>query len=477
MNQSKTPLFDRLVQHDEKRPVSFHVPGHKYGTVFPENGQQYYRNILKLDATELTGLDDLHSAEGVISEAENLLSNLYGSQKSFFLINGSTVGNLAMILSVLSEGDEVLVQRNSHKSITNGLKLAKARPVFLSPDYDPVAMVAGGVSIETVKSAIRQHPDAKALILTYPNYYGMTCDLKRIIDIAHAHKLPVLVDEAHGVHFVAGDAFPVSAVELGADVVVQSAHKTLPAMTMGAFLHYQSNLIALGNLKFYLQALQSSSPSYPLMASLDLARSYLGTYEKEDIEYLLGEIEAFFSVVNHLNGIRVLKQADPLKLIIQTTGSWTGYELQRELEAEGIFTELADPFNVLFVFPLLKKGMKHPFMATAEKIAKVSNRIPEKEGKQDYPLNQSAISTLAVTYLEMEGLEMENIELKDAVGRICAVDIVPYPPGIPLCLRGEVLSQEHIKIMMNLRKTGAKIQGTEQLQAGKITVFKSWRIK
>ena len=266
MNQSKTPLFDQLMKHHEGNPISFHVPGHKYGQVFPEKGRNYFSDILKMDATEITGLDDLHSAEGVILEAEKLLADLYRTQRSFFLVNGSTVGNLAMTLSTIKEDEIVLVQRNSHKSIMNGIKLANARPVFISPEYDLDYRVAGGLSYESVKSALIQYPNARAIILTYPNYYGMTVDLKSIIDLAHAHNIPVLVDEAHGVHFIAGDYFPPSAVELGADIVVQSAHKTLPAMTMGAFLHYQSRLVSSSNLQFYLQALQSSSPSYPLMA-------------------------------------------------------------------------------------------------------------------------------------------------------------------------------------------------------------------
>src|SRR5574342_473859 len=196
MKQTRTPLFDQLIKHNQKSPISFHVPGHKFGEVFLEKGQSFFSDILKLDATEITGLDDLHSPEGVILEAEELLADLYRTQKSFFLINGSTVGNLSMILSAINENDLVLVQRNSHKSIMNGIKLAKANPVFISPDFNMEYKVAGGLNIDDIKSAINQYPDAKALILTYPNYYGLTYDLKSIIDLAHTHGIPVLVDEA-----------------------------------------------------------------------------------------------------------------------------------------------------------------------------------------------------------------------------------------------------------------------------------------
>lgn len=477
MKQARTPLFDQVRKHIQGNPISFHVPGHKFGEVFSEKGQPFFSDILKLDATEITGLDDLHSPEGVILEAEELLADLYRTQKSFFLINGSTVGNLSMILSTIKEDDYVLVQRNSHKSIMNGLKLAKARPVFISPEFDREYKVAGELSKDAVELALKQYPNARALILTYPNYYGLTYDLKSIIDLAHAHGIPVLVDEAHGVHFIAGDYFPQSAVELGADIVVQSAHKTLPAMTMGAFLHFQSNLVSRSNVQFYLQALQSSSPSYPLMASLDLARSYLGTYCEEDLFYLKEEIERFRTVVQDIDMIHLLKQSDPLKMTIQTSGGLSGFELQRALESAGIFTELADPFNVLFVLPLLKKGMNHRWLEAADKLAAISKTLPKgRPNRQNQTITKKVISTLAVSYKDMESLDTELIMLEEAAGRICAESIIPYPPGIPLCLPGEVISDDDLQTIIYLRNIGAKIQGGENLPAGKINVYKSWGI-
>ncbi len=277
--QNRTPLFDALCKHSNPNPISFHVPGHKSGTIFNQQQNNYYQEILRIDATELSGLDDLHSPEGVIKEAEELLADLYQVKKSFFLVNGSTVGNLAMILSVCEKDDVILVQRNCHKSVLNALKLAKAHPVFIDPDYNQDWKTATGVSKEIVERAISLYPQAKALCLTYPNYYGMVYDLKSIIELAHVHHIPVLVDEAHGPHFILGDPFPETAIQLGADMVVHSAHKTLPAMTMGSYLHINSNRINSDKVRDYLQMLQSSSPSYVIMASLDLARNYLASLQ------------------------------------------------------------------------------------------------------------------------------------------------------------------------------------------------------
>ena len=213
-DQKRIPLYRALIEHTKNNPISFHVPGHKNGQVFQPEAAKFYQPFLEMDVTELSGLDDLHSPEGVIKEGEQLLASLYQVKQSFFLVNGSTVGNLAMILAACRENDTVLVQRNCHKSVVNAIKLAKARPIFLEPEYDPNWKVATNVSLETVKKAIRLYPEANALILTYPNYYGMVYDIKGLISHAHLHNIPVLVDEAHGAHFIIDDPFPIFGSQL-----------------------------------------------------------------------------------------------------------------------------------------------------------------------------------------------------------------------------------------------------------------------
>src|SRR5690606_26013633 len=215
------------------------------------------------------------AAEGGIFQAELLLANLYKVKRSFFLINGSTVGNLAMILSSFREGDCVSVQKNSHKSIMNGLILAGVKPIFISPEYDEDMQTAGGILVDDIINALEQFQNIKGIILTYPNYYGKTYNLKQIIQIAHKKQIPVLIDNAHAPHYILGVPFPHSQVSLVADIVVYSAHNILPAMTIGLFLHFNSELLNIDRLISFLQILLSSSPTYPFLASLDLARSYL----------------------------------------------------------------------------------------------------------------------------------------------------------------------------------------------------------
>lgn len=476
MDQKKTPLYTALIEHSSKKPISLHVPGHKYGEVFPTEERDNFRGILKLDSTEITGLDDLHSPEGPIREAQILLANLYGAYKSFFLVNGSTSGNLAMVMAACKVNDVVLVQRNCHKSIMNALKLAKAKPVFLGPDYLDDWKIASGISRETVEKALEVYPQAKALILTYPNYYGIAADMESIISLAHEKNIPVLVDEAHGAHFKIGGSFPSSAVELGADIVVQSAHKTLPAMTMGSYLHFNSQRIKLEFVEEYLRIFQSSSPSYPIMASLDLARGYLGTYEEVDKTYVLKQIDFFRQFLKEIPQIKVLEypngQGDPLKITIQSACGLSGFEIQSLLEANGIYTELADPFNVLFVFPLLKDGMEYPVNETLEKIRRSLKDIKTAIQPSYINFKGNVISELTIPFDEMSNYEAAEIPLHEAVGEIAAESIVPYPPGIPLILAGERITILMLENLLKLRNSGARFQGGSIIEKNMLKVFR-----
>lgn len=470
MDLSNTPLYEALQLHQKKRPISLHVPGHKNGYIFPKEYNQFFQ-ILEMDVTELEGLDDLHFPEGVILEAETLLANTYNVERSFFLVNGSTVGNLAMILAAFQEGDYVIVQRNCHKSILNGLQLVKANPVLISPNYDHDWQVAGEVSIQAIEEAYHLYPMCKGIILTHPNYYGMAYNMEKIIQFAHKQGIPVLVDEAHGAHFIGSSSFPSSAIEYGADIVVQSAHKTLPAMTMGSYLHVNSKLISADKVHRYLQMLQSSSPSYPIMASLDIARHYLATYSEEDSDFLLHQVNDFRQGLREIKGIKVLEYPllDPLKITIQSCSQYSGYELQQLLQEEGIYTELADPYNVLFVLPLLKKGMDFPFQTIVDKLYKILKDVKTDEKKMDKNMDHHKKISL-LRWLNVDE-RMDTMPIGEAIGKISGETIIPYPPGIPFIIKGEIMTRQDIQSLQFLLKKGAKFHGGNLLKEGKIKVI------
>lgn len=478
MNKQKNiPLYNALREHLERNPISFHVPGHKYGTILNSRASGIFEGLLEIDATELTGLDDLHSPEGPIMEAEILLAELYQVQKSFFLINGSTVGNLAMIMAACGEDDLVLVQRNCHKSVLNALRLVKARPVFLEPEYNPEWKTAAGIGLDTVKQAFQHYPTAKALIVTYPNYYGMVYNLKEIIDEAHLLQIPVLVDEAHGPHFIIGEPFPPSAVQLGADIIVQSAHKTLPAMTMGSYLHFNSQLLDVTKLKDHLEMLQSSSPSYPIMASLDLARNYLASYSQTDLTYLVSEINRFKARLAEIPAIKIMdyqaQTGDFLKITIQSRCGLSGFELQKKLEALSVYTELADPYNVLLILPLLKKGQFYPLDEAGDRINQILKNLPVQDVSVGVIAQSQKMSELAIPYKEMEQLKDKGISIKNGLGQVCAETIITYPPGVPLLYRGEKITEGKLNELNQLIESGARFQGGPTLKEGFIKVFET----
>lgn len=474
-NQLKQPLYQAIMEHVGKNPISFHVPGHKNGEIF-QSTTDHFQQILRIDLTELSGLDDLHSPTGAILEAETLLARLFQVNESFFLVNGSTVGNLSMIMATCGEDDVVLVQRNCHKSVINALRLAKAIPIFLEPEFNQEWKVATGVSLETASEAIHLYPQAKAIILTYPNYYGMVYDLQVVINQAQKHNIPVLVDEAHGPHFILSDPFPASATQMGADIVVQSAHKTLPAMTMGSYLHFNSNLIDIDKLKDYLQMLQSSSPSYPIMATLDRARNYLAGYDSKDLQFLLAKINKFKSELADIPSVKVLEysknQGDPLKITIQSACGLSGYEIQSKLETAGIYTELADPYNVLLILPLLKENQAFPLEEATVRIKKVLAGLPFQQKKEEeVKTDDRKISGLAISYKEMSKFEVKVLQVTEANNQVCAETVIPYPPGIPLLLKGERITTEKIEHLKMLMETGARFQGGASLVNGYIKVF------
>lgn len=475
--QNRIPLYEALIHYKNTNPISFHVPGHKSGVVLNQQSKNLFQELLKIDATEISGLDDLHSPEGVIKEAEELLAALYQVKESFFLVNGSTVGNLAMVLSVCEKDDIILVQRNCHKSVLNALKLAKVRPVFLEPDYNLEWKTATGVSKDIVEKAISLYPDAKAVVLTYPNYYGMVYDLKSVIDLAHCHNIPVLVDEAHGPHFIIGEPFPASAIQLGADMVVHSAHKTLPAMTMGSFLHINSERVNRDKVKEYLQMLQSSSPSYVIMASLDLARNYLAAYHRNDIEFLQKEISNFKKELSTVPSIKVLEYpslyGDTLKVTIQSRTKLSGFELQKRFEEKGIYTELADPYNVLLILPLLKENQDYPLLEASRKIKELLAEMPYCPIEEEFIISAEKISELAIPYEKLSNIESDIIHISEAAGQVCAETIIPYPPGIPLLLMGELITEEKVKQLAQLISTGARFQGGSLLDSNQINIVRT----
>lgn len=489
------PLYEALMRYREKRDVSFHVPGHKNGQALRGDARtsalEELARVMEIDVTEITGTDDLHHPEGVIREAQCLAAAQFGAEETFFLVGGSTAGNLGLILSVCTApGDVLLVQRNVHKSVIHGLMLAGAHAVFLAPQLDAGSGLATIPSEAAVREALRRYPGAKGLLLTHPSYYGMGAPLLPLAELCHAHGVPLLVDEAHGAHFGQHPVLPESALAAGADGVVQSTHKMLTALTMGAMLHVQGGLLDRALLRQRLAMLQSSSPSYPIMASLDLSRSLLGSGGPAFFEgglaaaaHLrrgLADLPRFGVVAppGASGGAAAYTIQDPLKLVIfDATAALTGYELQERLEAEGCVPEMSDDRYVVLA---LGPGTTQ---ADAERLLQALERITETDlpgstasaGFGPHTVESGELSTWNITddedrWSEVSepvpfGLapllpaEIEVVTIEESLGRQAAEMIIPYPPGIPLLYPGETITETVKERLRMLRDSGAKCQG------------------
>ncbi|WP_430534388.1 aminotransferase class I/II-fold pyridoxal phosphate-dependent enzyme [Listeria rocourtiae] len=452
--QNKMPIVDALKQHIGN--TSLHVPGHKNGLLFPGK----YREVLQHDLTEISGLDDLHHPEGAILEAQQLLAECYNTERSYMLVNGSTVGNLAMILGTCKRGDTVIVSRDCHKSVMHALDLAGVNAIYLATRKEEQTGTASGIEVSLLREAL-QIEKVRAVVFTYPSYYGFGFDLAECIQICREFGALVLVDEAHGAHFQTDSLlFPTSAIELGADVVVHSAHKTLPALTMGSYLHIPKWREELAEIPRYLQMLQSSSPSYLIMASLDYARHYVANYGEQDTKAFL-KIRTSWQEWLERSGLTVITPDDPLKLIVQKNRI-SGFALQEVLENEGYFAELADAKQVLLTLPLIKNGME---FSTPRKLIKWDTALFGGMPKS------IQIEIPSITRLSANGATSQSYfeTFENLIGKIAAEMVIPYPPGIPILLVGEQITKQHIEALHTIKQY--HYQGGEQLHKDKLRIF------
>ncbi|WP_040953023.1 aminotransferase class I/II-fold pyridoxal phosphate-dependent enzyme [Gorillibacterium massiliense] len=490
MNRHTAPLYDRLVRHVQEDHAGFHVPGHKSGAGLDPRGMAFLQAVMAIDLTEITGLDDLHHPETVILEAQELAADCFGAEETSFLVGGSTSGNMALILATCGRDDILIVQRNSHKSILNAIALAGAKAVFLSPEWDDEAGLAAGVRLEDVRSALERYPGAKAVMLTNPNYYGMADDLSPYADLVHQYGKPLLVDEAHGAHLGFHPNLPPSALSSGADGVVQSTHKMLTAMTMGAMLHMQGPYLNRSAVRRCLSAIQSSSPSYPIMASLDLARLQMHQEGQAFLEKGLDQVNRFRAAVAQMAGFRVLSHSqgsafdylDPFKISIsEASGKVTGYQLQELLESYGCMVEMADPSYALLHFSIATTETATERLIASLK--QIEAELPRfKQENDGFSPNISSIlrfdavsppvSLPAFAYAASLDVGCQSIPLEDAEGKTAAETIIPYPPGIPVVYAGEQISRDAVAYLSTLSRAGARFQGAadSRLQNVRVTV-------
>jgi arginine decarboxylase len=464
----KAPLCDALIAYREEAPLRLHVPGHK--GVCPYGMELLGEDIFSIDSTEVPGLDDLHHPRGPILQAQRLLARAYGADESFFLVNGTTGGIHAALLAILSRGDKVLIPRNAHKSVIGGVILCGAIPIYLKPTYVKSLGHASHISIEEVKGALKAHPDAKCLVVTNPDYWGLAGDIVGMVNLAHGAGIPLVIDEAHGPHFSFHPELPPSGLEAGADVVVQSPHKLLGSLTQTSFLHWKGSRVSVERLRLSLRLIGTSSPSYPLMASLDAVRRLMELQGRELLDAALLMADKMRATINKIDGFKCFTQGnlegvamDPTKLII--TGrelGLTGYDLGALLRKEhGIQVEFADLNNVLVIVTIGDKGY------VGERLIGALGEMADKMRGQRPLIFQGSMEQIPMPEQDLTPQEAffasyEWVELRDAVGRTSQAVVAPYPPGIPLLCPGERIEKEVIEVLEKLKYAGAMIHGLEE---------------
>ncbi len=473
--QLRTPLFDAMVGLAESRKVSFHTPGHKSGKGISTRFRKFVgTKIFAIDLTTLDEVDSLQNPTGVIKEAQELAARACGADRSYFLVNGTTVGNHAMVASTTGPGDKVLIARNCHRSVLTGLIVSGAQPVFFQPVFDRDLKLTLNVPFETAKQAIDANPGARALLITSPNYYGLCADIEQIIPYAREKGLIVLVDEAHGPHLKFNPKLPKCALDVGADLCVQSTHKIVGGMTQASMLHARAGRINIDDVTNTLKLLQTTSPSYILMASLDLARMQMATEGRKLLDRTIKLAEGARNKIDKITGVSCfgkdraraagMADMDVTKLTITVSDmGLSGYHVSQMLNIRfGIQVEMADPFHILVIVSI---GDRQDDL---DRLVEALRQIATETGLQGalLPLDKvrppSLDNRFAMTPREAFYSDTELVSVDRAAGRVSAEIVTVYPPGIPLLVPGEEISRDAIDYIQNMAGLGAIIDGLNE---------------
>lgn len=456
-------LYEKLINYGRSDYYPFHMPGHKRNTEIMPEFHPY-----AIDITEIEGFDNLHEPEDILKEEMKRAAQIFGAGETYFSVNGSSGGLLAAISACTRHGEEILVARNCHKSVYNAILINELRPVYLYPQVDQKFGITLGILPEDVDNMLKEHPACRTVVLVSPTYEGMVSDIRRIAQIVHSHKAVLIVDEAHGAHFPFEEKFPISAVSLGADIVIQSIHKTLPAFTQTALVHVQGERADRKRLRQFLSVFQSTSPSYVLMAGICFCMEFL---EKDGEAYFKNyreNLEGFYEKAKGLKHIFLLPadsyegfEKDRSKLVISVKNTaLKGKELyDMLLQRYHLQMEMAKDSYVLAMTSVLDtgEGFLRLWNALEELDREMDGR--NKTKRSDCFCEKETGRRLRLTSYEASLKETEWIPFDRAEGRICGTYIYLYPPGIPLLCPGEEIDEECLEKIRYYKDAGLVVHG------------------
>ena len=474
----------KLESYGKSDYYPFHMPGHKRAVILDTDPYS-------MDITEIDGFDNLHASEGILKDAQERAAKLYDSRHTYYLVNGSTCGLLAAISAAVKQNGKILMARNVHKAVYHAVYLRQLTTVYLNPKLTEFG-IQGAIDPEDVKLSLEQDSDIEAVILTSPTYEGIVSDVKKIAEITHEHGIPLIIDEAHGAHFGFHEGFPETAVRLGADVVIQSMHKVLPSLTQTALLHLNSAYVSKEKVEQFLGIYETSSPSYVLMAGMERCIRLL----REEGSTLFSKYEKrlsdFYQRAEKLKSIHVMTRKDialsegygfdPSKLVISVKGTgMTGKELYDILlEKYHLQMEMVSGFYVLAMTSIMDsdEGFHRLIRALEEIDASDRMRVPVDRHEEGNVTQENGAfirrfyqprEKKMELYQAME-LPAESVSFEDAIGKISGSFVYLYPPGIPVLVPGEVITEDFIKNLRESMKLRLNLQGIADIINERINV-------
>ncbi|MEI6370188.1 MAG: aminotransferase class I/II-fold pyridoxal phosphate-dependent enzyme [Nostocales cyanobacterium ELA608] len=483
LNQNQTPLIDALKACTTRSHAPFYTPGHKHGAgISPLLTDLIGKDVFRADLTELAELDNLFTPQSVILAAQELAAEAFGAEKTWFLVNGSTCGIEAAILATCRMGEKIILPRNVHSSVISGLILSGAIPIFINPVYNSDLDIAYSITPEALKAALVQHPDTKAVLIVYPTYNGICGNLPAFVHLTHQYNIPLIVDEAHGAHFHFHSQLPISALTAGADLTVQSIHKTLGAMTQASMLHFQGKRIDIDRVNKALQLVQSTSPSFILLASLDAARQQMAIHGEKLISQTLELAEEARIKINQIPGLSTplinskkspgFMDLDQTRLTVNVSKiKFTGFASEEILDKKFHVTpEFSSWQNLTFIISL--GNTKTDIQKLIQGLNNLTHVIPlTSECQPCNNINDAIIaSIMSISPREAFFANSEVIPIAETQERICAEIICPYPPGIPVLMPGEIITKSALEYLQEIQNMGGFISGCadETLQTVKV---------
>lgn len=486
LSQKETPLFTALVEHSNRNPVQFHIPGHKTGKGMDPQFREFIgHNALSIDLINIAPLDDLHHPKGMIKKAQDLAAEAFGADHTFFSVQGTSGAIMTMVMSVCGPGDKILVPRNVHKSVMSAIIFSGAKPIFIHPEIDPVLGISHGMTLTSVKHALEAHPDAKGLLVINPTYFGFAADLKEIVKISHSYGVPVLVDEAHGVHIHFHDKLPLSAMQAGADMAATSVHKLGGSLTQSSILNVRKGLVNVKHIQSIISMLTTTSTSYILLASLDVARKRLATEGHKLIDQTIelaeqlrndiNEIQYLYCPGEELLGTDATFDFDPTKIIVSVKElGITGHDAERWLrEHYNIEVELSDLYNILCLITMGDSQQESAILLHA--LRDLASTFQHNTTSIEVHVEVPEIPLLALSPRDAFYSETEMVPFVEAAGRIIAEFVMVYPPGIPIFTPGEIITQENLDYIKKNLAAGLPVQGPEDAELNFLRVIKEYK--